>query len=189
MKRLAIAALALIGIAAIGNGAWIYAKARLAQVLLRASWERTLHVARDARPWPWADTHAVARLVVERTGSDFVVLEGSNGRALAFAPGHLEHTPLPGESGNAVITAHRDTHFAVLRDLRDGDVLRVQRRDGAWRTYRVAARRTLDQSDVWITRQSDETTLTLVTCYPFDALVPGGRGRYAVIAVVQRSEV
>lgn len=180
MKKLVVRTLAVLGIAALAHGSWIHVKAQLAQVLLRVAWERTLRGAEEARPWPWADTHPVARIVV--AGEDFIVLEGANGSALAFAPGHLEHTALPGHDGNAVISAHRDTHFAALRDVRDGDTIRVQRRDGIWRTYSVAARRVVHERDTWVTRDVGGTHLTLVTCWPFDAVVPGGEERYVVSA-------
>ncbi|HEV7241178.1 MAG TPA: class GN sortase [Thermoanaerobaculia bacterium] len=170
MKRVLIA-LALIAIAA---SAWIHVKAQLAQVLLRVAWHR------QTKPWPWADTHPVARMIVG--DDDLIVLEGSNGRALAFAPGHLEHTAMPGEPGNCVISAHRDTHFSALRDVRAGDVIRVQRTDGRWVEYTVAEQRVVDKRDVWVTRSSGETTLTLVTCYPFDAIVAGGPQRYVLTA-------
>jgi sortase A len=176
MKRLCL----ILGIAALACGAYIPAKAALAQVLLRAAWTRALRGAPDARPWPWADTHAVARMIIDRTGSDFIILEGANGRALAFAPTHLEHTALPGEEGNCVISAHRDTHFAALRDVVAGDVVRVQRSDGQWLTYRVDAARVIDKHDTWVTQDAGGTTLTLITCYPFDAIVPGGPQRYVV---------
>lgn len=172
MKRMLVA-IALVAIAA---GAWIQVKAQLAQVLLRVAWQR------QSKPWPWADTHPVARMIVG--DDDFIVLEGSNGRALAFAPGHLEGTAMPGERGNCVISAHRDTHFSALRDVRAGDVIRVQRIDGRWVEYTVAEQRVVDKRDVWVTRSSGETTLTLVTCYPFDAIVAGGPQRYVLTARV-----
>jgi len=177
-----LSVLMVLGFAALGHGLWIPAKATLAQVLLRSSWERTLGGASEARPWPWADTRPVARLVIERTGSDFIVLEGTNGSALAFAPGHLEHTPLPGDSGNCVISAHRDTHFAALRSLVRGDVVRVQRSDGRWFRYRVEGHRIVDEKETWITKSHRAATLTLVTCYPFDAIVPGGSQRFVISA-------
>lgn len=180
MRRAVAVALTIGGLAAVTSGTWIHLKAALAQVLLRAAWERTLAGARDARPWPWADTRPIARL---RVGSeDFIVLEGANGRALAFAPAHLEKTAAPGERGNCVITAHRDTHFAALADVRRGDVVRVQRADGRWFTYRVEGMQVVDERDTWITRSTDRRTLTLVTCHPFDAVVPGGPERYVVTA-------
>jgi sortase A len=181
MKRVLAFALVLVGVAAIGNGTWIHVKARLAQVLLRNAWQRTLAGAQDAKPWPWADTRPVARLVIERTKSDFIVLEGSNGRALAFAPGHLEQTPLPGQPGNCVVSAHRDTHFAALRHLQRGDVVRMQRGDGRWVEYRVDDHRVVHERDTWVTRGTDASTLTLITCYPFEGVV-GGEQRYVVVA-------
>jgi sortase A len=180
MKRLLTIALVAIGVSAAGNGLWIHAKAAVAQVLLRDAWWRTLHGTGPSRPWPWADTYPVARLRIERTGSDIIVLAGSSGRTLAFGPGHVDNTPLPGERGNSVIAGHRDTHFTVLRELRDGDVVRVQRADGTWHRYTVAAQHVVDERDTWVTRSTDARTLTLITCYPFDAVAAGGPGRYVV---------
>lgn len=179
MKRALLICLAVLAIA---NGTWIHVKARLSQVLLRVAWERTLGGEPDARPWPWADTRPVARMILERTGSDFIVLEGANGRVLAFAPGHLEGSARPGERGNCVITAHRDTHFTALRDARNGDVIRVQRTDGRWSAYRIESQRVVDKHDTWVTHATEDATLTLITCYPFDAIVPGGRERFVVVA-------
>ncbi len=181
MGRLALV-IAFLGVIAILYGAWIPAKAALAQVLLRAAWQRTLEGQRDARPWPWADTHPIARIVIERTGSDFVVLEGANGRALAFAPAHLEQSALPGDSGNCVISAHRDTHFAALRDVASGDVVRLQRSDGRWFTYRVDGQQIVDKHAMWVAQSRGIASLTLVTCYPFDAIVPGGPQRFVITA-------
>lgn len=170
MKRLLVA----VAVLAIARGSWIHVKAQLAQVLLRVAWER------QAKPWPWADTHPVARL---RIGDDdFIVLEGANGRAMAFAPTHLEHTAMPGERGNSVISAHRDTHFQSLRHVSDGDVVHVQRKDGTWVEYRVEEQHVVDERELWVTQPSEDTLLTLVTCYPFDAVAAGGPLRYVVIA-------
>ena len=52
---------------------------------------------------------------------------------MAFGPGHLDGTPRPGEPGNAVVSGHRDTHFAFLRRLREGDAILVERPDGVVR--------------------------------------------------------
>ncbi len=177
MKR----ALLILGLAALAAGSWIHVKAALSQVLLRVAWQRTLAGDAQAKPWPWADAHTVARLVIERTGSDFIVLEGANGRALAFAPGHVEHTALPGDAGNCVISAHRDTHFAALRELRAGDAVRLQRSDGRWTTYTIERRLVVDERDTWVTRSRGAATLTLVTCYPFEGVV-GGNQRFVLVA-------
>jgi sortase A len=163
-----------------GHAAWIEAKAQLAQVLIRQAWSRTS--AGAARPWPWADTYPMARLVVPGRGVDTFVLAGASGRTLAFGPGHLDGTPQPGEPGNAVISGHRDTHFAFLRRLAAGDLIVVERRDGRRIPYAVEATRVVEKHDLSITADAGDTRLTLVTCYPFDALRPGGPLRYVVVA-------
>jgi sortase A len=165
-----------------GRAAWIEAKAELAQVLVRRAWEKTKAGARDARPWPWADTRPIARLIAPGLGVDTFVLSGASGRTLAFGPGHLDGTPEPGARGNAVISGHRDTHFAFLRRLATGDELVIEGRDGSRQRYTVATTRVVDRHDLWVTADTDDTRLTLVTCYPFYALRPGGPLRYVVVA-------
>ena len=165
-----------------GRAAWIAGKARLAQHLVRDAWGKTLAGAGEARPWPWADTHPVARLVVPGQGVDVFVLAGASGRTMAFGPGHLSGTPRPGEPGNSVVSGHRDTHFAFLRRLRDGDAIVVERRDGRRRRYVVEGARIVDHRATWVARDAGDTRLTLVTCYPFDAIRPGGSLRYVVTA-------
>jgi sortase A len=185
-KRRAAAALStllmLAGLLVFSQGAWIWTKARVAQVLLRVSWQCTLAGVKDARPWPWADTTPVARLRVPRLGVDEIILAGASGRTMAFAPGHMDGTALPGQSSNCVLTAHRDTHFAFLRHLRAGDTIELQDASGRRWTYRVTTTAIVDQSDKRLTQPGSAASLTLVTCYPFFAVVPGGPQRFVVRA-------
>ncbi len=134
------------------------------------------------RPWPRADTHPVARLAVPRLAVDQLVLAGASGRTLAFGPGHLPGTPLPGTSGNTVISGHRDTHFAYLRHLRVGDEIVIEGRDRRLRRYNVVGSRIVHHTEVRLVADTADPRLTLITCYPFDAIRPGGPLRYVVIA-------
>jgi sortase A len=179
---LAVAVLAVTGTLAFGQGTWIYAKAGLAQVLLQSAWQRERATGAPAKPWPWADTHPVARLSAPGQGADVLVLAGASGRTLAFGPGHLDGSALPGDSGNAVITAHRDTHFRFLKNIAPGDELQIERADGATRHFRIRRAYVADYRALKLPRDTDVPTLTLVTCYPFDALNPGGPLRYVVVA-------
>lgn len=184
-RKLALAAAALlllVGVWQVGEGLYIQAKAQLAQILVRGAWERTLAGERQVKPWPWADTWPVARLTVPDKDVNLYVLAGANGRTIAFGPGHMFGTALPGEKGNSVIGGHRDTHLAFLRDAKPGTELRAQRSDGVWRRYRVKAAEVLDEKDIWVTRQDGRTRMTLITCYPFDAIRAGGPQRYVVFA-------
>jgi sortase A len=176
-----MAALA-IGIACLGRGGWIHAKAFLAQELIGAAWERVQEGELDAKPWWWADTRPVAKLIIGRKERELMVLEGSSGRNLAFGPVHDPASVLPGQMGNSVIEGHRDTHFSVLGELELGDLVRVELPDGRRVAFSVANIRVVDSRRSRIVLDGDEPRLTLVTCYPFDAVEPGGPLRYVVTA-------
>ena len=177
-----IGALVLGGTLSLAHGAWIPAKARLAQVLLDHAWHETQTTRAPVRPWPWADTWPVARLIAPTHKKSMVVLAGVNGAALAFGPGHLTTSAPPGVSDNSVIAGHRDTHFAFLGSLKPGDVLQLQARDGVLHDYRVTQTRVVHETDTRVLQPSQSAMLTLITCYPFDAVVPGGPLRYVVRA-------
>lgn len=184
-KRLVLvfAALLIAGSAVpLAGAGWIHAKAQLAQVLLERSWQARLAGVDETgtKPWPWADTAPVARLQVPRLAVDQIVLAGASGRSLAFGPGHLTGTALPGERGNSVITGHRDTHFDFIGELKPGDMFRLQRSDGTWARYRVAGGEVLDARTAQLDATPDRSAVTLVTCYPFNSNDWNQPWRYAV---------
>ncbi len=165
-------------------GGWIHAKAWLAQQLIADAWARTRHPGERVAPWAWADTWPVARLEVPRLGLSRYVLAGGHGRALAFAPGWLEGTTLPGGRGKSVISGHRDTHFRFLAQLELDDQIFVTTADGGKVQYNVANRQVYHEKAGWLLSPEQRQQLLLITCYPFDALVPGGPWRYVVTAHV-----
>src|SRR5438067_1616997 len=181
-KFLIAAALAIAGAALFGNGVYLYAKARVAQLLLARAWSRTLHGEQDVKPWSWADTWPVAKIEFPQQHAAAIVLAGASGRTMAFGPGHVDGTAMPGERGNCAISAHRDTQFAVLRDVVAGDPIVIQSRDGRMLRYTVREMRVVDHRDTSALAPTSGPTLTLITCYPFDAVVPGGPLRYVVVA-------
>jgi sortase A len=171
------------GIWQLGEGMYIHAKAQFAQTLIADAWTKTLAGQRAVKPWPWADTWPVARVQALASGDQLYVLSGADGRTIAFGPGHMHGTPLPGHEGNSVIGGHRDTHFAFLRDLKKGDALTVQREDGVLRHHRVSEMKVVDKHDTYVVSNIGATRLTLITCWPFDAIQAGGPERYVVSAV------
>jgi sortase A len=124
----------------------------------------------------------VARLIAPTRDADVLVLSGVSGRSLAFGPGHLDSSASPGEPGNSVIVAHRDTHFRFLQRVVTGDLLVVETRDGTRRPFQVRRTYVVDFHALDIPRDTPVPTLTLVTCFPFDAINPGGPLRYVVVA-------
>ena len=180
--RWAVAALLALGFWNLGQGAYIPAKAWLAQELMQRAWLRVTAGEDRATPWPWADTWPIARLSVQAFDVDLIVLAGGSGRTLAFGPGHLGARALPGHVGTAVIAGPRDTHFAFLRDVLPGAVIGVESFDGAHHFYEVTATNIVDSRKGSLLLDTDLSMLTLVTCYPFDAIEAGGPMRYVVTA-------
>ena len=182
VTTLLVLALVLAGLWQTGSGAWIYLKAELAQALLRQAWASTMAGQEHVTPWPWADTWPVARLTVPSKDIDLIILNGAYGRTLAFGPGYLESSAPPGSRGTTILTGHRDTHFRFLENLQLDDIILIQTRTGAWHRFSVRERRIADVRYDSIRADPDGSQLVLVTCYPFDAIVPGGPLRYVVSA-------
>lgn len=175
--------LAVIGLILFGQGAYIHAKALVAQVLLERAFEKSIVTGRETKPWSWADTWPVARIEVKRLRASTIVLAGSSGQALAFGPGHVERTPDAGERGVAVYSAHRDTHFAFLKNVVVGDEINVTRQDGRTFRYRVDATSIVRFDASGIDPLMDGHRLVLSTCWPFDAMTQGPE-RYLVHATM-----
>ncbi len=177
-----VAALLCLGFWQLGQGAYIPAKAWLAQELMQRAWLKTSEGEQRVVPWPWADTYPVARLTSGSRDIDLIVLAGGSGRTLAFGPGHLSASALPGERGNTIIAGHRDTHFNFLRDVEDGELLGVELPDGGRHVYEVIGVDIVDSRRGSLLLDTDLPMLTLVTCYPFDTREAGGPLRYVVTA-------
>ena len=177
-----VACLLCLGFWQLGQGAYIPAKAWLAQELMLRAWNRAGAGAERPAPWPWADTWPVARLFARSGKVDLIVLSGSSGRTLAFGPGHLSASSLPGERGNAVIAGHRDTHFSFLQHVQVGETLIIEMIDGRQHAYTVVGADVVDSRRGSLLLDTDEAFLSLVTCYPFDAREAGGPLRYVVTA-------
>ena len=175
-----LAAICVAGLGLIGQALWIPAKAQVAQWLLADAWERSVQSGEAVKPWPWADHWPVARLHMDEMDIDQIVLAGDTGSVLAFGPGeNMQAKAL--EFGARIISGHRDTHFAFLRDVAVGQTLSLA--DGRSQTrYRIESIQVVDSAKVRLRPESYPDGLMLVTCYPFDALRAGGTQRLVVMA-------
>ena len=109
----------------------------------------------------------VGSLEIVRVGLSGVVVEGDEDAVLDRAIGHLPDTPLPWQTGNSALAAHRDALFRPLRDVRLGDVLRLKTPYGTF-DYRVRETLIVKPTDVWVIDPTPTSTLTLISCFPFD---------------------
>lgn len=140
------------------RGAWEEAQAR--GVVAHA---RAVALRHIPQPVP-VDGTPIGRLIIPRIDLDEIVLEGIEAEDLNAGPGHLPGSALPGERGNAIISAHRDRHFNHFDALKVGDTVVTESRIGQ-RSWLIVSQRIVDKDDPALFRTSDET-LTLTTGWP-----------------------
>lgn len=123
----------------------------------------------------------IGQLDIARLGISAMLVEGTSRTSLRHAVGHVKGTPLPGEAGNSALSAHRDTFFRPLRNVRAHDRIRILR-GGMELRYRVVTTQIVEPTDVSVLRDQGKEMLTLVTCYPFYFIGPAPQ-RFVVQAV------
>ncbi len=125
--------------------------------------EYLLNSHRDGRRA--SSLEVTGRLEVPRLGLSVLVVDGDEEQGLNVAAVHLAGTAPVGGAGNAVIAGHRDTAFWPLRNLKVGDLIRVQ--GPVPHQYRVRSIQIVDPENTAVLEGSAAPILTLVTCYPF----------------------
>jgi len=157
------------GIAMLGYCAYAWLDARVYQRNEERSFEEMTHSAPPRLPGkvPPPVPHAVlGKIDIQQVGISAMIAEGVDHGTLKRAVGHIPGTALPGEDGNIVLAAHRDTFFRPLRNIQKGDEIALTTWNGAFR-YRVESIQVVGPDDVGVLQPTSLPTLTLVTCYPF----------------------
>ena len=166
----------LTGILALTYVAFTLLDARLYQVSAKRSLERQVqadngHNAIRLQPVV-KKGDVLGRMDIPRLGVSIAILQGTSSRTLRLGAGHIEGTSFPGEAGNSGIAGHRDTFFRGLKDIRRNDEVQLQTATGLFR-YEVDWAKVVEPRDTTVLAPSTvESTLTLVTCYPFYFLGP-----------------
>jgi sortase A len=166
-------ALAIAGAGLLLATGSIYARGAIARDRARSEWDAIM--ARQAvesahreadrgRRTTVATGAPIARLVIPSAGLDEIIVEGIGGEQLNAGPGHIPASPLPGEPGRSVISAHRDRHFRTLGKVRVGDTLTTETAVRSTR-WVVVSRRILHK-DTRVVFKAPEPVLTLTTCWP-----------------------
>ncbi len=153
---------------------WVYVSGHLAHERARAAWDamqargsvEAVHsiVAMAPARGSRALGSVVGRLWIPTIHLDEIIVEGVDAPQLNVAPGHLPGSALPGETGNAVVSAHRDRHFHRLDKVAVGDTV-ITEIPGRRTTWVVVARHIVGAHDPAIYGASTPT-LTLTTCWP-----------------------
>jgi sortase A len=163
--------LIITGTLALGSVGFTLLEARLYQVAAKRSLESQIHLDeehQESHPKPAVKTGDVlGRVDIPRLGTSVAVLQGTSSRMLRLGVGHIEGTPLPGQTGNTGIAGHRDTFFRELKDILKNDEIQLQTATELLH-YEVDWVKVVDPDDISVLEPSTfRSTLTLVTCYPF----------------------
>ncbi len=163
--------LIIIGTLALGYVGFTLLDARLYQVAAKSALESQIHFEEEHQEsQPKAAVKMgdlLGRVDIPRLGISVAVLQGISSRILRLGVGHIEGTPLPGETGNTGIAGHRDTFFRELKDVRKNDEIQLQTATELLH-YQVDWVKVVDPDDMTVLEPSTfGSTLTLVTCYPF----------------------
>ncbi|MCI2284166.1 sortase [Colwellia sp. MSW7] len=198
----------IIAFITIARGSYMVLKAHVAQYLLAQAWQTHStndknHISQKdkgtkVKPWSWADFYPVAKLRFDGMDITQIVLSNDSGQALAFGPGLNQSLSADIDSNKevVVISAHKDTHFSILKDLKLKDHITLTLKSGLKQTFTVNNMSVIDleTEQLVITRQNtiegrkDEKNqnnklikeLVLVTCYPFYGVGNDTKLRYVV---------
>jgi len=131
-------------------------------------------------------TAPIAVLNIPRLHLTAPVFDGTDDVTLNRGVGRIVGTAVPGEDGNMGIAGHRDGFFRGLKDIQTGDLIALEEpeeRD----TYVVDKISIVDPRDLVVLQGTDESTVTLVTCYPF-YFVGDAPFRYIVRASLKKRD-
>lgn len=120
------------------------------------------------------DPLLIGELDVPRVGLSVMVREGMDATTLRRAVGHVPSTALPGQVGNFVVIAHRDTFFRRLRELEKGDTVRIVTTRGRF-IYTVESLEVVEPEGISLIAPPSEAIATLITCFPFNYVGPAPR--------------
>jgi sortase A len=117
-----------------------------------------------AQPKHLSEGDLFGRLEIPRLNLSVMVMEGDADRILRLGAGHVPGTPM-------AIAGHRDTFFRPLKDIKLDDTIRFTTPQGI-SEYRVVSTQIVGPTDTSILDAKDDSTLTLITCYPFYYIGP-----------------
>jgi sortase A len=133
--------------------------------LLSVPVREDLRIPRDSHKES-PENFPVGRIEIPKIGLSAMILEGTDESTLRRGVGHIRGTPLPGQPGNVAVAGHRDTLFRDLRNVRKQDQIILTTLENSF-VYNVDLVEIVAPENTSVLRDSENRTLTLVTCFPF----------------------
>lgn len=105
-------------------------------------------------------------LAIPSIGLEVPVYPSDSELLMDRGSGVIDGMSYPHEPGNIGIAGHRDGYFRVLKDVQPGDKLLLETLEGP-KNFVINATKIVEIDDLALLQDTDEQTVTLVTCYPF----------------------
>ena len=116
-----------------------------------------------------SDAGRIIRIGIPSINVDAPVVQGDDWEALKTGVGLNAASGLPGKPGNLILSGHNDIFGQVFRELdrlKAGDEVLILTEKNAY-TYNVTGTQIVQPSQVEVMRQTEDSTLTLISCYPY----------------------
>lgn len=128
-----------------------------------------LHTNKTLYPVYPVEGDNIGSITIPALNRKLPIIQGTNDKELKKGVGHFIQSVLPGEEDNCVFSAHRDTAFRQIGNLKIGDELIVETSAGTF-TYDISGTRIVHEDDKTVIVPTDHAVLTITTCYPFNYL-------------------
>lgn len=112
------------------------------------------------------DDAPLAVMSIDKFDLKVPVYNGTDEINLNRGAGRIKGTAWIDSPGNLGIAGHRDGFFRVLKDIELGDSIEMLTYQGE-SEFVVSSITIVDPADVSVLAPTDDSTITLVTCYPF----------------------
>ncbi len=112
------------------------------------------------------DNAPLAIMSIAKLDLKVPIYNGTDEINLNRGAGRIKGTAWIDSPGNLGIAGHRDGFFRVLKDIEVGDSIDMLTHQGNTE-FVVSAITIVDPTDVSVLAPTDDSTITLVTCYPF----------------------
>ena len=105
-------------------------------------------------------------LKIPSVGLEVPVYSSDSDLLMDRGSGVIDGMSYPHELGNIGIAGHRDGYFRSLKDVQAGDKVFLQTLEGP-KQFTVNATKIVEIDDLGLLQDTQEQSVTLVTCYPF----------------------
>tara|TARA_B100002052_G_scaffold167394_2_gene152445 strand:+ start:1401 stop:1952 length:552 start_codon:yes stop_codon:yes gene_type:complete len=143
---------------------YFYVKVLIIQKQLYTQWDQSIkqgEIKTENKIYP------IGKIKINSSNINSIILSGDIEKSLNYGIAHIPNTKKPGNKGNVVLAAHRDTFFRNLKDIKLNDIIEIKHLNGK-DIFRVFDIKVIQPYETNYLYNSENCDLTLITCYPFE---------------------